>query len=97
MFFLRRRAAHFPLPCTGNFCKPYSVAHVKHGWKVADLAMYVDRDCGNVFFEPQLPQLLLFETQFEMQFWTVSIWSLMSAMWKGKATFKICVIHACFM
>ena len=33
----------------GQFCKPYSVAHVKHGWTVAHLTMCVGRDCGNVF------------------------------------------------
>ena len=43
-----------PITVHGQFCKPYSVAHVKHGWTVAHLTMCVGRDCGNVLFETQL-------------------------------------------
>ena len=39
-----------PIAVHGQFCKPYSVAHVKHGWTVAHLTMCVGRDCNNVFF-----------------------------------------------
>ena len=39
-----------PIAVHGQFCKPYSVAHVKHGWTVAHLTMCVGRDCGNVFY-----------------------------------------------
>ena len=43
-----------PITVHGQFCKPYSVAHVQHGWTVAHLTMCVGHECGNVFFETQL-------------------------------------------
>ena len=30
-----------PITVHGQFCKPYSIAHVKHGWTVAHLTMCV--------------------------------------------------------
>ena len=44
------KSVTLPIAVHGQFCKPYSVAHVKHGWTVAHLTMCVGRDCGNVFY-----------------------------------------------
>ena len=43
------KSVTLPIAVHGQFCKPYSIAHVKHGWTVAHLTMCVGRDCGNVF------------------------------------------------
>ena len=69
------KSVTLPIAVHGQFCKPYSVAHVKHGWTVAHLTMCVGRDCGNVFLHccrpPWWAFILTWATEDRVCIWTL--------------------------
>ena len=69
------KSVTLPIAVHKHFCKPYSVAHVKHGWTVAHLTMCVGRDCGNVVLHccrpPWWAFILTWATEDRVCIWTL--------------------------